>query len=72
MSILSGCMSVQHMHVWHLWRLEKGLRSSGTRVTDGGWNPSCGCWNLNLDPLEDQIVLLTAKSSLQPLKSTAI
>jgi hypothetical protein len=28
--------------------------------------PSCGCWELNLGPLEEQPVLLTTESSLQP------
>jgi hypothetical protein len=28
----------------------------------------CGCWELNLGPLEVQSVLLTTEPSLQPLK----
>ena len=28
--------------------------------------PSCGFWDLNLGPLEEQSVLLTAEPSLQP------
>jgi hypothetical protein len=31
-----------------------------------GCEPPCGCWELNSEPLEEQPVLLTAKSSLQP------
>jgi hypothetical protein len=34
-------------------------------ITDGG-EPSCGCWELNSRPLEEQSVLLTTKPSLQP------
>ena len=34
-------------------------------VTDGCELP-CGCWELNLSPLEEQPVLLTTKSPLQP------
>ena len=41
-------------------------RSSGTRVTDS-CELSCGCWRLNLGPLEEQPVLLTAEPSFQPL-----
>ena len=26
----------------------------------------CGCWEFNLGPLEEQLVLLTAEPSLQP------
>jgi len=33
-------------------------------VTDGYELP-CGCWELNLGPLEEQPVLLTAEPSLQ-------
>ena len=41
--------------------------SPGTGVMDG-CKPPCGCWELNLDPLEEQPVLLTTEISLQPLK----
>jgi hypothetical protein len=34
-------------------------------ITDG-CEPPHGCWNLNLGPLEEQSVLLTAEPSLQP------
>ena len=34
-------------------------------ITDG-WEPPCGCWELNLGPLEEQSVLLTTEPSLQP------
>ena len=43
------------------------IRSPGTEVTDGHELPS-GCWELNLDPLEEQPVHLTAEPSLQPGK----
>jgi hypothetical protein len=34
-------------------------------ITDGCESP-CGCWELNSGPLEEQTVLLTTESSLQP------
>ena len=34
-------------------------------VTDG-YEPPCGCWDLNSGPSEEQSVLLTPESSLQP------
>jgi hypothetical protein len=34
-----------------------------------GCEPPCGCWDLNSRPLEEQLVLLTTESSLQPLFS---
>jgi hypothetical protein len=34
-------------------------------ITDG-CEPPCGCWELNSGPLEEQSVLLTTESSLQP------
>jgi hypothetical protein len=33
--------------------------------TTDGCEPSCGCWELNSGPLEEQSVLLTAEPSLQ-------
>jgi len=46
-----------------LW---EGVGSSGTGVTDD-CELSCGCWELNLRPLVEQPMLLTAEPSLQPL-----
>ena len=43
----------------------EGVGSPGTGVT-GSCEPPCGRWELNLDPLEEQSVLLTAEPSLQP------
>jgi hypothetical protein len=31
-----------------------------------GYEPPCGCWDLNSGPSEEQSVLLTAEPSLQP------
>jgi hypothetical protein len=48
------------MYAWCLWRPEEGVRSPGTRVTDG-CEPLCGCW----EPLQEQLTRLTAEPSLQ-------
>jgi hypothetical protein len=50
---------------WYLWRLEEGFRSPGTGVKDGCELP-CGCLESNPGPLEEQAVLVSVKSSLQP------
>jgi hypothetical protein len=42
----------------------RGVRVPGTGVTDS-CEPPCGCLELNLGPLEEQSVLLTAEPSLQ-------
>jgi hypothetical protein len=34
-------------------------------ITDG-YEPPCGCWDLNSGPSAEQSVLLTAEPSLQP------
>lgn len=47
-------------------RLCGGTGSSGTGVPDR-CKRSCGCWELNFDPLEGQSVTLTYEPSLQPL-----
>jgi hypothetical protein len=46
---------------------EEVVLSPRSRVING-YEPSCGCWELNLVPLDKQPALLTAKLSLQPLK----
>ena len=48
-----------------LWWSED-IRSPGNRVRDD-CELSCGCWELNSGPLEEQPVLLTAEPSLQTL-----
>ena len=35
-----------------------------------GCEPTCGCWDLNSEPSEEQSVLLTAEPSLQPLNKS--
>ena len=32
----------------------------------GGYEPPCGCWELNSGPLKEQAMLLTTEPSLQP------
>lgn len=46
---------------------QKASDPLGTRITDG-YEPSCGCWRLNLGPLKEQQVLLTPEPSFQPWK----
>jgi hypothetical protein len=52
-AVLPACMSV--------W----SVGSPGAEVVDS-CDPPCECWELNLDPLEEQPVLLTAGPSFQP------
>ena len=49
--------------VWCKQRPEEGVGYPETGVTEG-WEPSCGCWELNLGPLQEQPELLTAEPSL--------
>jgi hypothetical protein len=44
--------------------LREGVGSSGTGVTDS-CEPSCGCWELNLDPLKEEPVRLAVELFLQ-------
>ena len=50
------------LHCSYLQTLQK---MESDLVMDG-CEPPCGCWELNLGPLEEQSVLLTAEPSLQP------
>ena len=52
MSILSACTPVCQ-------------KRTSDSIIDG-CEPSCGCWELNSGPLEEQPVLLTAEPSLSP------
>jgi hypothetical protein len=68
-AILHVCVCVylnelNHMHAWCLCRSEENIRSPVTIVTDG-CDITCVCWELNIDPLQEHQVLLTAESSLQ-------
>lgn len=47
----------------------EGAGSPGTGVTDS-CELLCGCWELNVSPLEDQSMLLNAEPSFQFLKPT--
>lgn len=47
--------------------LHEGVRYPGAGVTDSLELP-CGCWGLNLGPLEAQPVFVTTEPSLQPGK----
>jgi hypothetical protein len=44
--------------------LQTHQKRASDPITDD-CEPSCGCWELNSGPLEEQLVLLTAEPSLQ-------
>jgi hypothetical protein len=64
-AVLPVCMSVPLLCACCPQKLQEGIRSQGTRATDGSWLPS---WylDLNLGLLEEQPMLLTIKPYLQP------
>lgn len=66
MGILLHCTSAHCVHDLCLQRPEEDIRSPVTRAADG-WEPPCRCWELILDTLEDQWVLLTAEPPPQSL-----
>jgi hypothetical protein len=51
----------------HCSCLQTHQKKASDLITDG-CEPSCGCWDLNSGPSEEQSVLLTAEPSLQPLR----
>jgi hypothetical protein len=51
-----------NVHV-HCHRLQTHQERASDLITDG-WEPPCGCWELNSELLEEQSVLLTAELSL--------
>ena len=56
---------MHHVCVLCLRRSEGGIGFRRIGIIDG-CEPPCGCWELNLGPLQKQHVLLTTDSSLQP------
>jgi hypothetical protein len=54
------------MYVSTLYNLQTRQKRASDPITDG-CEPPCGCWELNSGPLEEQLMLLTTKPSLQPV-----
>jgi hypothetical protein len=55
--------------IYYMWVHCSCLQTLQKRASDfitDGYEPPCGCWDLNLGPLEEQSVLLTAEPSHQP------
>lgn len=50
-----------------LWKLERALGAPGTGVIES-CEQLCRYWELNLGPLQEQLVLLTTESSSQTLE----
>ena len=61
--LLSICVSMHHVHSWCLRRQKRVVELEVIENCE----PPCGCWEPNPGPLEEQAVLLTGESSLQPL-----
>ena len=53
-------------YVYSVLVLAGQKRAPDPDLTTDGWEPPCGCWELNSGPLKEQTVLLTAEPSLQP------
>jgi hypothetical protein len=66
MGVLPAYMTLHHMCVWCLQRLEEGIGCPGSVVTSS-CEPLCGFWESNSGPLEDQPVLICAEPFLQSL-----
>ncbi|XP_075801518.1 ephrin type-A receptor 10 isoform X3 [Microtus pennsylvanicus] len=69
LSFLAEALTLGQFDHSHIVRLE-GVVTRVFWAPDliiDGCEPSCGCWELNSGPLEQQSVLLTSEPSLQPL-----
>lgn len=66
MSVLATCMHVYYMYAWCAVKPEEVVRFPGTGVMDGFKLPPFGFWELNLDSLQEQQVLLLL--SLSPAR----
>jgi len=61
LSLLKDLFIVFYMR--HCSCLQTHQKRALDPITDG-WEPPCGCWELNSGPLEEQSVLLTTETSL--------
>lgn len=52
MTVLLAFVYVHHMQAYFLRRPEEGIRSPGTGVVNG-CDLSCGFWELNVGPLQE-------------------
>ena len=62
-----------HMFIPCMWVHCRCLQTHQKRVLDPHYRwlwATCGCWELNSGPLEEQSMLLTTEPSLQPQKVT--
>lgn len=58
------CMYViHHLYAWRLWNSEDNIRSSETGVMDG-CEPLGRCWESDLGPVQEQLVLNCLSSHL--------
>jgi hypothetical protein len=63
MGILPACVSASCVQC--SWRLEERVRSLETGGVDGS-ELTCGCWELNVESLEQQQMLLSTEPSVSP------
>lgn len=56
-------MDVLHMCAWYWRTSEEDIGSPEAGGMDG-FKLSCGCWELNMSPLQEQQVLLTTLTHL--------
>jgi hypothetical protein len=71
--LISTFFKKRFIHFMYVSTLLLSLDTHQKRASDpitDGCEPPCGCWELNSGLTEEQSVLLTAESSLQPLIST--
>lgn len=61
---LLACTSLHRAYAWCPQKSAEGVRVPGTGVTNCR-EPLCVCWELTLDSLKVQSVLLTTELSLQ-------
>ena len=64
LACMSGCAPPAYLV---LSKAREGFRCPESGVT-GGFVLSCGCWELNSGPLQEQLVLLPAEPSPQLLE----
>lgn len=63
----TACIFVHCRYAWRQRNPEEGIRSPWIIVTNGCEIP-CGYWKSNMGPLQEELVLLSSESPLQPNK----
>jgi hypothetical protein len=69
LEVLISYLFKRDLFILCIWAHYGCLKTHQERASDpitDGYEPPCGCWELNSGPLEEKLVFLTTEPTLQP------